>query len=364
MKIKIRRGLPLLFMSAGMLLGTNPAMAFGSVGNTVEGICASAGNSISPEFNANLSADCFACHNDGDGGSGAGRTAARGSDATIIDFFCPEQIVERPTCTDADGDGFFAEGADCGTLADFNDNNPDAFPGADEICTDGIDNDGDGLADAADPNAIGCPVDCVDDDGDGYSPDGGTCGPIDCNDGDLAVNPGAVEDCGDGIDNNCNGLVDSADMNAVGCPLDCTDNDGDGFAVEGGTCGPMDCDDNNVAIKPSALEVCDDGIDNNCDNFADAQDNFCRTPGGGDDDDDDEHRDDDEHDDDEHDDEEHDDEGRDDDDRDDKPWWRKRAEDDDDDDDHNSRSRDDDDESGDSRRHRRSSRSSRDRDDD
>jgi len=30
----------------------------------------------------------------------------------------------------------------------------------------------------------------------------------DCNDDDPAINPGVAEICGDGIDNNCNGLVD------------------------------------------------------------------------------------------------------------------------------------------------------------
>jgi len=39
----------------------------------------------------------------------------------------------------------------------------------------------------------------------------------------------------------------------------------DGFAIEGGDCGPVDCDDTNPAINPDAEEVCDDGIDNNCD---------------------------------------------------------------------------------------------------
>ena len=46
-------------------------------------------------------------------------------------------------------------------------------------------------------------------DGDGYAPN--PCGfglPGDCDDTDPAVNPGAEEVCGDGIDNNCDGVVD------------------------------------------------------------------------------------------------------------------------------------------------------------
>lgn len=336
MKTKLHQGLTLLFGCTVMLLGINQAMATSGVGNDVEDICASAGNPILPEFNSNLSSDCTACHNDGDGGSGAGRTAASGSDATIIDFFCPEQIATGPTCTDNDGDGFFVEGSVCGTAPDFNDNNANLNPGATEICTDGIDNDGNGLTDAADPNAVNCPLDCTDNDGDGFNTDGGSCGPMDCNDSDAAINPGAVENCSDNVDNNCNGLVDSADMNAVGCPLDCTDNDGDGYAREGGACGAMDCNDNNGAVNPGAIEACDDGIDNNCNNLTDAQDSVCQTtPTGGNNDDEDSS-----------------DEAQDagDAEQDAQPWWRNR--------------RDRDEDSRSSSRDRRSSRRSRDRDDD
>jgi hypothetical protein len=62
----------------------------------------------------------------------------------------------------------------------------------------------------------------------------------------------------------------------VFCPgSTCTDFDGDGFALEGGNCGEIDCDDSNAAINPGAAEVCDDGTDNDCDTKVDCADGEC-----------------------------------------------------------------------------------------
>ena len=60
---------------------------------------------------------------------------------------------------------------------------------------------------ACGPSQRGTPVDAfTDNDHDGYSVEGG-----DCNDNDPAIHPDVSETCGDGIDNNCNGMIDSAD---------------------------------------------------------------------------------------------------------------------------------------------------------
>ena len=95
----------------------------------------------------------------------------------------------------------------------------------------------------------------TDNDNDGFSP------PLDCNDNDAAINPGASEVCGDGIDNNCNNQVDEA------CNV-CTDLDNDGFFAQFSCGTPVDCDDSSASIFPGAPEICD-GLDNNCNNLID-----------------------------------------------------------------------------------------------
>lgn len=73
------------------------------------------------------------------------------------------------------------------------------------------------------------------------------------------------------------------DLQAVGVRnrVLCTDLDGDGFTIEGGSCGPVDCDDTNPAVNPAASEgppedpSCHDGMDNNCDGTIDADDQGC-----------------------------------------------------------------------------------------
>jgi len=53
---------------------------------------------------------------------------------------------------------------------------------------------------------------CMDGDIDGYgTPACGTGPDTDCDDGNFFVNPGIVEDCTNGIDDNCNLLVDADD---------------------------------------------------------------------------------------------------------------------------------------------------------
>ena len=46
---------------------------------------------------------------------------------------------------------------------------------------------------------------------------------------------------------------------------------------EDGYTSDMDCNDEDAAINPGATEVCDDTIDNDCDESIDADDEDCQT---------------------------------------------------------------------------------------
>jgi len=98
---------------------------------------------------------------------------------------------------------------------------------------------------------------CADLDADGF--DDAACGGVDCDDSDPALNPDAEEVCDDGLDNDCDGFYDGVDWD---CPP-CDDNDGDHFGDA--ACGGGDCDDGDPTIHPSAVELACDYIDNDCD---------------------------------------------------------------------------------------------------
>jgi len=176
---------------------------------------------------------------------------------------------------DADGDGY--------THDDCDDTNPAVHPGATEAC-DGLDTDCNGLVDDAItgtwyPDADG------DSYGDGEPGSGergcevqGAAGWVadasDCDDADATIHPRAEETC-DGVDQDCDGVVDNGLETAW-----FIDEDGDGYgdsATRVDDCAPPDepdhawvfeggdCDEADPTVNPGAAEICDDRIDNNCD---------------------------------------------------------------------------------------------------
>jgi len=214
-----------------------------------------------------------------------------------LDDNCNGQVDDGPVSAgttfywDNDNDGYgdenqpitlcYAQWQYVAIAGDCDDSDPNIHPGATEIC-DGLDNncnwqvdedvvpftwyfdaDNDGFG--VNDNTIEACVPYV-----GYVSSGN-----DCDDNNPYINPGTPENC-DGIDNDCNGMIDDNVPNPTIWFQD-ADNDGYGNpAVSQAVCvGPAgyvindaDCDDSNPAVNPGATEVCD-SIDNNCDGMVD-----------------------------------------------------------------------------------------------
>jgi len=212
---------------------------------------------------------------------------------------------------DEDGDGFGDAGAPidrcqlqppagaAAVAGDCDDADPTVHPDAGERCN-GVDDDCDGIIDDDDDDLDRSTASAwlPDADEDGFVSDAGleqavtACdapdgfaaptAQLDCDDDDGAVHPDAAEACGDGIDNDCDGLTDDvgigagafyADADQDGWPDDwtlieaCEDPQG-GLVREpdapSGTKQP-DCDPTDPEVNPGATETWYDGVDSDCD---------------------------------------------------------------------------------------------------
>jgi hypothetical protein len=160
-----------------------------------------------------------------------------------LDDDCDGAVDE--TFTDTDKDGV----ADCLETDVDGDGTPDILdncPAAANPMQEDLDMDL--IGNACDP----------DDDGDGVA-DGQDCAAL-----DKKIFPGAEDTC-DGVDNDCNLLVDEGfpDTDGDGWK-DCVDEDDD----NDGTVDGLDCAPQVWATHPGAVEICD-GTDNDCDGDVD-----------------------------------------------------------------------------------------------
>ncbi len=89
---------------------------------------------------------------------------------------------------------------------------------------------------------------CADADSDGWCSE--STGGSDCSDHAAAVNPGEIEVCGNGVDEDCSGTDEP-------CPASATDTDGDGIADDADNCPLHDNADQSDADGDGEGDACD-----------------------------------------------------------------------------------------------------------
>ncbi len=152
------------------------------------------------------------------------------------------------------------------------------------LCSDGIDNDLDGLIDCSDPDCVGL-VPCLENTliacNDQYDND--MDGLIDCMDPDcfmFEICSERGDKCNDGIDNDGDGLIDCEDpscRDSKWCKEDSPFTCADGIDNDGN--GLTDCEEPScqrfIVCAESTLAACQDGIDNDFDGLIDCADSDC-----------------------------------------------------------------------------------------
>ena len=216
----------------------------------------------------------------------------------LVDDADPDITGQTIWYADIDNDGYsdwantslncFAPEHYVAIFGDCNDADSLQTHGTPEVCN-LLDDDCDGLTDDEDPDVTGKILFYADMDSDGYGnitmttlncflPIGYVTNGLDCNDLHSGIHPLASEIC-DGIDNNCNLLVDDADPLITGRPTWYLDADFDTYgsaliSVEacnqpvGYVDNNSDCNDLNGLVHPGVADYCD-LINNDCDAFLD-----------------------------------------------------------------------------------------------
>jgi hypothetical protein len=193
-----------------------------------------------------------------------------------VDQDCNGFVDDGPGCTDTtdrDRDGARACTAGMTTGCDPDDCDPGIAPTREEICGNAFDEDGDGMAQ---------PCDARDADMDGHVPL--AMGGDDCDDADPEIYFGAPENC-------LTTTVSESCTENIPCTEFGGDSDGDGYLTGLPAGARGDCDDGDAEIRPFAAEDPCDGVDNNCDGVVDevlrapdttpgAPDGCVRTGGG------------------------------------------------------------------------------------
>ena len=256
-----------------------------------------------PNFDADAEPDCTDADDDNDGSldtpdcNDADKTIFPGATELCdgIDSNCNSSLVDAFLDSDAD------LAPDCTDLDDDNDTEPDVNDcaplnasvnhAATETCN-SVDDDCSGVID--DSYAQGAKTWYLDDDKDGYgltgssviacaSPVGYAGKGADCDDTRAATNPVGVETCDQG-DEDCDG--GDGDNDPDGPPVDAQswyfDGDSDTYGdLANATIAcvqpdlytdefsAIDCDDTNSEANPAMQEVCNNGVDDNCDGTVD-----------------------------------------------------------------------------------------------
>ena len=257
------------------VLGTTPANPTWYPDTDGDGYGNPAGGTEAAEAPTGYVADNTDC-NDGNENihPGAGEALDNGVDEDCDGFDL------RNWWADADGDTYGNGAANAtgnaaptgyvGNHSDCNDGNENIHPGASEIVGNGVDEDCDG-ADLKTWYADG--------DGDTYGtattttantkPAGYASRGGDCDDADPGINPGATDVPWNGVDEDCGGADDrdwfrDGDGDFFGDPNKTVVDD---FPPIGYRFTAGDCNDADAAINPSATEIADNGVDEDCDGF-------------------------------------------------------------------------------------------------